>query len=132
MNATSRTIARIAGPTAVALAVTEALNMHIYAAQTAPVVYLNGTLLLVSGVAIIQSHNRWRWGWPLLVTLVGWGVAALGLVRMIAPDAPQLRAGGVTDAVFVALVVVGGVLSVQGYRPAGEAPTRAAGRADVR
>jgi hypothetical protein len=47
--------------------------MHIFAAQTAPIVYLNGTLLFVGGLAIVQSHNRWSWGWPLLVTLTGWG-----------------------------------------------------------
>ncbi len=38
--------------------------MHIFVAQTAPVVYLNGTLLLVGGVAIVQALNRWRGAGP--------------------------------------------------------------------
>jgi hypothetical protein len=93
--------------------------MHIFAAQTAPVVYLNGALLFVGGVAIVQAHNRWRWDWPLLVTLTGWGVVALGLFRMIAPEAAQASEGPVTSAVFVALLGLGGSLSFLGYRPTG-------------
>ena len=96
--------------------------MHIFAAQTAPVVYLNGALLFVGGVAMVQAHNRWGWGWPLLVTLTGWGVTALGLIRMIAPDAAQATAGPVTNAIFIALLVLGGLLSFLGYRRAGSEP----------
>lgn len=103
------------------LAATEAFNMPIFAAQTAPVVYLNGTLLFVAGVAIVQAHNRWRWGWPLLVTLSGWGILVVGLVRMISPGAPQAVEGPVTDAVFVALLALGVGLSVLGYRRGGGA-----------
>jgi hypothetical protein len=114
---TSRRIARIAGPTAIALAVTESANMHIFAAQTAPVVYLNGTLLFVAGVAMVQAHNRWSRGWPLLVTLFGWGVLALGLARMMAPEAAQAGDGPATRAIFVALLALGGLLSFLGYRP---------------
>jgi hypothetical protein len=46
----SRQIARIVGPTLIALGISEALN-------PAPVVYLNGTLLFVAGLAIVQAHN---------------------------------------------------------------------------
>lgn len=96
---------------------TESANMHIFAAQSAPLVYLNGTLLFVGGVAIVQAHNRWRLGLPLLVTLTGWGLTTLGLVRMIAPEAAKTQAGPVTNAIFVALLVLGGLLSFLGYRP---------------
>jgi hypothetical protein len=119
LTATSRTIARIAGPSAIAIAATESLNMHIFAAQTAPVVYLNGALLFVGGLAIVQSHNRWRWGWPLLATLTGWGIMAVGLIRMSAPAAAQAREGPITTAIFVALLGLGGLLSYFGYRPIG-------------
>lgn len=115
LTATARTIARIVGPCCIALAVTERMNMDIFAVQTAPVVYLNGTLLLVGGVAILQAHNRWIWGWPLLVTLTGWAVAGLGLSRMIAPQGAQAQAGLATDLVFAGLVLLGAVLSLKGY-----------------
>jgi hypothetical protein len=90
--------------------------MHIFAAQTAPVVYLNGTLLFVGGLVIVQSHNHWRLGWPLLVTLTGWSVMALGLMRMIAPDAAQAKEGLMTHAIFAGLLALGGALSFMGYR----------------
>ena len=115
MSATSRTIARIVGPACIALAVTERMNMDIYAVQTAPIVYLNGTLLFVGGVAIVQAHNIWVRRWPLLVTLVGWGVLGVGLTRMIAPQAGRIDAGGVADLVFAALFVLGAFLSFKGY-----------------
>lgn len=92
--------------------------MHIFIGQTPPVVYLNGTLLLVAGLAIVQSHNRWAWGWALLVTLAGWTAVALGLWRMIVPEAAQAKEGAVTNAIFVALAVLGAALSFQGYRKA--------------
>ena len=121
-QSTSRTIARILGPAAVALAATESLNMHIFLGQNPPVVYLNGTLLFVAGLAIVQSHNRWAWGWALLVTLTGWAAVALGLWRMIAPEAAQADEGAVTNVIFVVLAVLGGVLSFHGYRRAEQEP----------
>lgn len=119
--AASRRIARIVGPSLVVLAVTEWANMDIFDAQTPPVVYLNGTLLFIAGVAMVQAHNRWRLGWPLAVTLTGWGVLMLGLVRMIAPAGPQAAAGPLTDAIFVVLLALGLLLAWLGYRREGAA-----------
>jgi hypothetical protein len=53
------------------------------------------------------------------VTLTGWGVTALGLFRMIAPEAGQAREGPMTTAIFIALLALGGLLSVHGYRRTG-------------
>lgn len=92
--ADSRRLAGLIGPTLVVLGVTEAMDMDIFAAQTAPVVYLNGTVLFVAGLAVVRAHPRWVWGWPVLVTLrdegrrsdgrrgvlAGPGLAVLGLV----------------------------------------------------
>lgn len=115
MSPASRTIARIVGPSCIALAVTEWMNMDIFVQQTAPVVYLNGTLLLVGGVAILQAHNRWSLGWPLLVTLTGWVIAVLGLLRMISPQGAQAQEGLTTNLIFLALVVLGAALTFRGY-----------------
>ena len=93
------------------------MNMHIYAAQTAPVVYLNGTILFVGGIAIVQAQTRWIWGWPLLVTLTGWGGVLIGLFRMAAPDAAQAESGPSTTVIFISLLVLGALLSWVGYRP---------------
>ena len=111
----SQRIARILGPVLIALSITEAMNLDRFAGNAAPVVYLNGTLLLVGGVAILQAHNRWTWRWPVLVTLSGWMLAAGGLYRMITPGAPQIGPGLAAGAVFVVLIAVGAVLTWKGY-----------------
>lgn len=113
----ARRIARIAGPGLVALGPTEGLNLDAFAGNPAPVVYLNGTLLFVGGIAILQAHARWSLNWTVLVTLVGWVLCLGGLYRMIAPAAPQLAPGPMTWAVLVTLTLVGGVLSFNGFWP---------------
>lgn len=115
----ARRIARIAGPGLLALGLTEGFALDAMAGNPAPVVYLNGTLLFVGGVAILQAHGRWSRDWRVLVTLAGWVLAAGGLYRMIAPAAPQLGPGMATWAVLVVLTVVGMVLTWKGYRGPG-------------
>jgi hypothetical protein len=114
-TANARRIARIAGPSLVALGITEAANIDAFAGNPAPVVYLNGTLLLVAGVAIVQAHGRWARDWTALVTLTGWALVLGGLWRMIAPAAPQLSAGPATYGLLAAIAAIGGVLSWRGY-----------------
>lgn len=117
MSDASRIIARIVGPSLIALAGTEAINMQIYAAQIAPVVYLNGTLTFVAGIAILQAHPIWKWDWRLLVTLSGLMLTTVGLFRMIWPQAPQASEGPAINGVFALLILSGAVLTLQGYRP---------------
>jgi hypothetical protein len=106
----------------IALAFTERMNIDIFSTQTAPVVYLNGTLLFIAGVAILQAHACWRRDGSAFVTLTGWFVVGIGLYRMIAPEAPQLGNGQVANTVFVGLALLGAALSILGYRRAG--PTK--------
>jgi hypothetical protein len=114
---TSRQLAGLIGPTLVALGATEALNMHIFENQIAPVVYLNGTILFVVGLALVRGHNRWAWSWPTFITVTGWVLLAGGLYRMIAPEAPQAQASAASYAMFAAIVVIGLFLSFKGYGP---------------
>jgi hypothetical protein len=72
-----------------AVAASEAINLHIWATNIAAVTYLNGTLLFVTGLSIIRIHNRWSAGWPVMITLVGWAALISGLFRMFAPSAQQ-------------------------------------------
>jgi len=114
----SRRIAGLLGPTLIALAVSEAMNLRAMAEHPASIglVYLNGTLLFVAGVAIVQVHNRWTRGWPVLVTLMGWFAILGGVMRMLAPQATTSGATWVYG-VLVALLAVGVVLSFKGYSP---------------
>lgn len=112
----SRQIARIVGPTLIALGFSEALNLDALAGNAALAVYLNGILLFVAGLAIVQAHNRWRRDWRILVTLTGWILLFGGLDRMIAPHAPQVSKGLAADAIFTVLIAVGGFLTFNTYR----------------
>ena len=113
----TRNIARILGPALIAIAVTEGVNLDAFAGNPAPVVYLNGTLLFIAGLAIVQAHNIWTRGRSVLVTVIGWTCAIGGLYRMAAPQAPQLNGGPATDAVFVLIISAGAILVWQGFGP---------------
>ncbi len=114
----SKRLASVMGPALIALAITEPLNWAIFEQQSAPVVYLNGSVLFVTGLALVQAHNRWAWGWPLLVTLTSWVLLFGGLFRMIAPSLHQLQAGIASAVVFGVVGTVGLALTYQGYRRA--------------
>jgi hypothetical protein len=111
----SKHIARLIGPTLIAVTISEALNLEIWATNMAPVTYLNGCMLFVAGLSIVRVHNRWTLAWPLVVTLVGWGAIFAGLVRMFAPQARQGGKNTATYAAIVLLWAVGLFLSIKGY-----------------
>jgi len=82
---TSRTIAQLAGPTIVAMTVSEMFHLPIWATNLPTLTYLNGVLLFLAGVAILRVHNRWVPAWPVLVTSTGWLSTLGGLFRMFFP-----------------------------------------------
>jgi proline iminopeptidase len=92
----SKKMAGLVGPAGVALTLSEVMNFHIWAVNSAPVTYLNGTLLFVAGLAILRVHNQWR-GWPVLITLTGCFCILVGLYRMFAPEAPQAQQNTATS-----------------------------------
>lgn len=111
----SRQLARLIGPAMVAVAATEALNWSMFAQQIAPIVYLNGAILFVAGLALVNAHNRWVLNWPVLITITGWVLVAAGLYRMIAPEGPQAPQHPSSYAMLAALGGVGALLSFKGY-----------------
>ena len=114
--ALSKQLAGLVGPSLLTLSVTEAINIDIFSVQTPPVVYLNGTVLFVAGLALVRSHNRWRADWTILVTLSGWTALLLGLWRMVFPTAGQAHGGLATDLLLAGLFVVGAVMTIAAYR----------------
>ena len=110
-------LAGLLGPTMVAIGITEAINMDAFATQMAPVIYLNGAILSVTGLAIVRAHNLWTWRWPVIITLTGWVAMIGGLWRMAAPDAPQAAGNGLTFVVLAAIGAIGAILSVKAYGP---------------
>ena len=116
---TSRGIAGLVGPTVIAIALSEWINLRILWANVTPsVIYLNGSLLFVAGLAIVRAHNRWTGGWPVLVTLTGWFVLVVGLIRMFAPVYSQKGAENNTAVygLLIVLFAIGVFLTFKGYR----------------
>lgn len=115
----STKLARLIGPSLLAVTATESLNAHIWATSNGPNVFINGTLLFVSGLAIIQSHNVWCFRWPVAITLVGWGSLAAGLMRMTFPEfvLKQVRRGGTRNVRLSASMVgmIGAFVTARGY-----------------
>jgi hypothetical protein len=87
----SRKIAGLIGPAIIFTTISETINSHIWAGNTAAGVHFNGTVLFVAGLALVRAHNQWMRGWPVLITLSGWFIMLLGLFRMFAPEL-QLQA----------------------------------------
>jgi hypothetical protein len=111
MNSNSRRIAAVLGPTLVAVTVSEAINLDIWEDVHPTVVYLNGLLFLIGGLAIVTSHNLWVRDGRGLISLSGWLLVVAGAFRMFAPTAPQLGPGPATYATIALLGCLGLTLS---------------------
>ena len=116
--ADSKSIAGLLGPTLVAISISEAVNLPVLTdpPDASGLVYLNGTLLFVAGLAIIRAHNHWILGWPLLVTSVGWFFAVGGLGRMFLPESTQSGDAWVY-ALCIVLLAIGMILTFKAYWP---------------
>jgi hypothetical protein len=114
----SKQIAGLVGPTLIAMAISEAMNLHIWAVNIAPITYLAGILWFVAGLSIVRAHNRWTAGWPVMVTLVGWFALLGGLFRMFAPEAQQGLQNTPTVGVYIfdiVLFAIGVLLTFKAY-----------------
>ena len=84
-------------------------------------IYFAGILVLVTGLAVVNAHNRWVLDWTLIITVFGWLGIIGGIFRMVYPklvarigsrfvdNLGTLRGGGVV------MIAVGAVLSYFGY-----------------
>jgi hypothetical protein len=123
VKTSSKSIAAIAGPSIVAMIVSEfpLVQPHLYDAQTPPVVYLSGVLMFVGGLAVVRAHNIWARDWRVLVTLSGWFFLLLGLARMFAASLYQHAAANtsrVTLMVLEGLILTAGLaMTFKAYTP---------------
>ena len=108
-------IATVLGPTLIAVTLSEAINLEIWDDVTPTLTYLNGLVFFASGTAIATSHNRWRTGSQLLVTVAGWLLVLAGAYRMFFPSSPQLAPGPMTYGVIALLGAYGVALSLVGF-----------------
>lgn len=48
-------------------------------------IHLKGLVSFVLGLLVVSIHNIWI-SWPILITLIGWGMLIKGAVTLIAPN----------------------------------------------
>src|SRR5262249_13613023 len=120
-------LARLLGPTFVAIALGMLINLGIYESMIAEALhpgilfYLSGLLSLLAGLAIINLHNTWRKDWRVIITVLGWLMTIGGIVRIVVPQIAVAIGStvysGRAPTVVAALIVgtLGAFLSFKGY-----------------
>jgi hypothetical protein len=124
----STLIARILGPVLVVIGIGLLLQAESFGVivgdfvQNGALIYLSGLIALSIGLAILNVHHVWVWGWPVVITIFGWLATIGGIFRILATSLVQrmgeafianprwLIAGG------AATLVLGGFLTVMGYQ----------------
>ena len=112
-DGTSKLIAGLAGPTALALGVSMLINRDMYpllAQQVAgnlPFFILSGVVAIVAGLAIVRFHNRWTASWVTIITFMGWLLILGGILRIVLPRQMSAYATGLgPDATFLTVPAV--------------------------
>lgn len=88
---------------------------------------LSGFVTLFIGLGIVNTHNLWRPGWPLLITLLGWLFVAGGTLRMAFPNTVRrmgtalLRRPRFITGSAIAELLLGLGLSFAGYASCSQA-----------
>ena len=119
--ANSKQVGGLVGPTLVAMLLAEfpLVQPNLYDTQIPPVIYLSGVLMFVAGLAVVRAHNVWVRNWTVLITLSGWFLLALGLVRMFAASQYRQATHGASSMTFMVLegilLVVALVITFKAY-----------------
>ena len=124
---TSQFIARLIGPVVAVVGIGMLANGAQYRAivdgflRSPALIYIAGFLGLLGGLAIVNVHNSWDRGWPLIITVLGWLAIVGGAVRMLAPQiaaeagAAMMAQPWLVTTLAILLLALGGFLSFKGY-----------------
>lgn len=119
--ANSKQVGGLVGPTLAAMLISEfpLIQPNLYETQIPPVIYLSGVIMFVAGLAVVRAHNIWARNWTVLITLSGWFLFALGLVRMFAASQYRQATQGASSMTFMVLegffVVVALIITFKAY-----------------
>jgi uncharacterized membrane protein HdeD (DUF308 family) len=122
--ANSRQLGGLLGPAIGVILLSEfpLIQPHLYDAQIPPVIYLSGIIMFVAGLALVRAHNVWEKNWTVLITLAGWFLLLLGLVRMFAASQYQQAIQGTSSITFMVLegclFIVALTITFKAYGPA--------------
>ena len=122
-------LARLIGPTFVAIALGMLINLGMYESMIAQALhpgvlfYLSGLLSLLAGLAIVNLHNKWELDWRVIITVLGWLMTIGGIMRIVLPQFAVVVGStiysGRASTIVAALVVgtLGAFLNFKGYVP---------------
>jgi len=120
-------IAKLVGPVVTAFGLSLLLNrdaiqeMIDTALSHKAVIVLAGLPPLIAGLAIVNTHNSWTAGLPLVITLFGWLAVIGGLLRIIFPGVAQtagkliLKNNAILPVATAVWLAFGAYLVYQGY-----------------
>ena len=123
----SEWIARFLGPVFIVAAMPMIVTPHRIGTlnesflENRALAWVTGLLVLVAGLAIVNTHNLWVADWRLIVTLFGWALTLGGAARVMLPE-PVKRVGGgmaskpsITRIAGVLWAALGVLLTVKAY-----------------
>lgn len=73
-------------------------------------IFLAGLLTLVTGLAIVLTHNVWELNWPVIITILGWLSVVGGVFRILFPDSVQSMGASMMDK--PAMMPVSGAIQI--------------------
>lgn len=90
--------------------------------ESRALLHLAGVMALLIGLAIVNTHDRWVLGWPVIITLYGWLAILGGALRLCFRDRVRRLGEAMLarpQALRIAGIVqlgLGALLTVMGYR----------------
>lgn len=124
---TSIFLAKLMGPVLAVMGLTVLINpgrmqqMAREFLEGEALIFLSGVITLPVGLAIVNTHNVWEAGWPVIITIFGWLAVFAGIARMTLPGPLKSIGSTMIDKIAVLRVpgllmaALGIYLSYQGY-----------------
>jgi len=89
--------------------------------KNAALVFFGGVFALLVGLIVVLTHNVWLAGWPVIITIYGWGGIIKGVWLIIFPNSVSrfmqvyLKNKALLVIHSVIVLIVGGALAIFGY-----------------
>ncbi|MCK5712600.1 MAG: hypothetical protein KAI25_07790 [Hyphomicrobiaceae bacterium] len=96
-------LAQLIGPVLIVIGVglllkkTEFREMATDFLSSRALIFVSGLLTLVTGLAIVLTHNVWEFNWPVIITILGWLSVFGGVFRILFPDSVQSMGTSMLD-----------------------------------
>ena len=113
---TSLFLAQLIGPVLIVIGVglllkkTEFREMATDFLSSRALIFVSGLLTLVTGLAIVLTHNVWEFNWPVIITILGWLSIFGGVFRILFPDSVQSMGTSMLDK--PAMMTVSGAIQI--------------------